>query len=80
MCPKGREMKCNICDAALPEPKYVPGVKGSFDPCDKCMTIVEDTLASYVDKPAADEEELGGPDPVFCDMYPQSYDPFGTEE
>lgn len=74
-------MHCNICDAALPEPKFNPGVKGNFDPCDKCMAIVEDTLASYedaprLDKPAADEVELGGPDPIFEEFYPDSYDPF----
>jgi hypothetical protein len=70
-------MKCNICDAPLPEPKYIPGVKGSFDPCDRCMTIVEDTLSSYTDKPSADEGDLGGPDPVFEEFYPTSYNPFG---
>jgi hypothetical protein len=77
-------MKCNICDASLSEPKFIPGVKGSFDPCDKCMEVIEDTLASYedaphLDKPSADEKDLGGPDPVFEDIYPQAYDPFGTE-
>jgi hypothetical protein len=72
-------MKCNICDAPLPEPKHNPGVKGSFDPCDFCMEVIEDTLASYTDKPAASEDELGGPDPVFEDMYPTSYDPFGVD-
>lgn len=72
-------MKCNICDAALPEPKHNPAVKGSFDPCDKCMAVVEDTLASYTDKPAANEGDLGGPDPTFDGLYPTSYDPFDTE-
>lgn len=73
-------MKCNICDASLPEPKFNPDYRGSFDPCDYCMSIVEDTLEGYLDKPSADEDELGGPDPVFVEMYPQSYDPFGTED
>ena len=74
-------MKCNICDAPLPEPKFVEGVKGSFDPCDKCMTVIEETLAGYednhLDTPSAAEEDLGGPDPIFEELYPQSYDPFG---
>jgi hypothetical protein len=74
-------MKCNICDAPLPEPKFVPGVKGSFDPCDRCMAVIEETLAgyddSYLDRPAAAEEELGGPDPILEEFYPTSYEPFG---
>jgi hypothetical protein len=69
-------MHCNICDAALPEPKFVPGVKGSFDPCDHCMEVIEDTLASFLDKPAADEDELGGSDLIFDEFYPTSYEPF----
>lgn len=70
-------MKCNICDASLPEPKYVPGVKGSFDPCDRCMTVVEETLAGYLDTPSAAEEDLGGPDPIWQEYYPVQQDPFG---
>jgi hypothetical protein len=69
-------MKCNICDASLPEPKFVPGVKGSFDPCDRCMTVIEETLAGYLDQPSAAEEDLGGPDPVFEELYPSTYEPF----
>lgn len=77
-------MKCNICDANLPEPKYNPEVRGSFDPCDHCMEVIEDTLGSYedaphLDKPVANEEDLGGPDPVFEELYPSSYNPFETE-
>lgn len=74
-------MHCNICDAALPEPKFVPGVKGSYDPCDRCMVVIEETLAGYedvhLDKPSAAEDELGGPDPIIEELYPTSYDPFG---
>jgi hypothetical protein len=77
---RSNNMKCNICDATLSEPKHNPDVRGSFDPCDFCMAVVEDTLTSYIDKPAADESEFGGPDPIFEALYPQSYDPFGTEE
>lgn len=69
-------MKCNICDGPLAEPKQVPGVKGGFDPCDRCMTVIEETLESYTDKPAASEDELGGPDPIFEVYYPTSYEPF----
>lgn len=70
-------MKCNICDGPLSEPKYIPGVKGSFDPCDRCMTVIEDTLAGFLDTPAAAEDDLGGPDPIVDEFYPTSYDPFG---
>jgi hypothetical protein len=70
-------MRCNICDALLPEPKFVEGVKGSFDPCDRCMVVIEETLAGFLDTPAAAEDELGGPDPIVDEFYPTSYDPFG---
>jgi hypothetical protein len=72
-------MHCNICDATLSDPKFNPDL-GNFDPCDTCMAVVEDTLASYIDKPAADEDALGGPDPIFEEFYPQVYDPFGSED
>lgn len=52
-------MKCNICDRDLPEPKFNAEVKGKFDPCDTCMEVVQDTLDSWNDKPAAAEDELG---------------------
>ena len=52
-------MKCNVCDAPLSEPKFNPEVRGSFDPCDTCMQVVEDTLAGFVDRPSASEDELG---------------------
>jgi hypothetical protein len=76
-------MKCNICDAPLDEPKFNPDIN-TFDPCDTCLAVIEDTLASYedsprLDKPSADEGDLGGPDPVFEELYPQRYDPFDTE-
>jgi hypothetical protein len=69
-------MKCNICDGPLVEPKFNPDI-GTFDPCDRCIEVIEDTLSSYTDKPAADEDTLGGPDPILEELYPQSYDPFG---
>jgi hypothetical protein len=72
-------MKCNICDNPLSEPKFNEDI-GNYDPCDTCMTVIEDTLASYDDtyleRPAAAEEELGGPDPLVADLYPQAYSPF----
>jgi hypothetical protein len=69
-------MKCNICDAPLTEPKMNDDI-GNFDPCDVCMAVIEDTLASYIDQPAAAEDALGGPDPIFEEYYPSTYDPFG---
>lgn len=56
-------MKCNICDAALAEPKFNEDI-GNYDPCDTCMEVIEETLAGYEDKhldtPSAAEEDLGG--------------------
>jgi hypothetical protein len=76
-------MRCNICDAPLPEPKFVEGLGkhllGTFDPCDKCIEAIEETLASYddrhLDKPAADEDALDGP--LIEELFPHTYDPFG---
>lgn len=73
-------MRCNICDAPLSEPKINPEVRGGFEPCDTCMDVVEETLSSYRDKPAADEADLGGPDPLLEELYPPYSDPFGTED
>lgn len=69
-------MKCHICDAGLNEPKFNPDI-GNFEPCDTCMAVIEDTLASYLDLPAASEDEFGGPDPILTQLYPSSYEPFG---
>lgn len=75
-------MKCNICDGPLPEPKFVEGLGksnlGTFDPCDFCMEVIEDTLASYLDQPSAEEGTLG--DPLIEELFPQTYDPFGDED
>ena len=56
-------MKCNICDAALNEPKFNEAL-GNYDPCDFCMEVSEETLAGFIDQPSAAEDELGGPDPL----------------
>jgi hypothetical protein len=67
-------MRCHICDRLLDEPKLNPEI-GEFDPCPTCMAVVEDTLASYTEKPAASETDLGI-DPLWDEMFPPMYDPF----
>lgn len=70
-------MKCNICDRALNEPKFNPEIR-NYDPCDTCMTVIEDTLAGFIDGPAAEEDAFGA-DPVLEGLYPASYSPFDDE-
>jgi hypothetical protein len=70
-------MRCHICDRPLNEPKFNPEV-GNYDPCDTCIEVIEDTLASYTDKPAATEDDLGR-DPIWDELFPKAYSPFDDE-
>lgn len=51
-------MRCHICDRVLDDPKWVEEV-GNYDPCDTCIAVIEDTLAGFTDKPAAEEDAFG---------------------
>jgi hypothetical protein len=66
-------MRCHICDRVLSEPRYNRDYK-DYDPCDTCLTVVQDTLEGFTDKPAADEDELGI-DPIWDELYPQAHSP-----
>jgi hypothetical protein len=68
-------MRCYICDRVLNEPKFNPDI-AAIDPCDTCMAIIEDTLAGFTDKPAAAEGEISL-DPIWDEVFPQMYEPFG---
>jgi hypothetical protein len=71
-------MRCNICDRPLDEPKMHPDI-GEFEPCDVCMAVVESTLDSYTEKPAASEDDLGI-DPLWDELFPPTYSPFDEED
>lgn len=75
-------MRCNICDAGLSEVHYNSDHE-SFEPCVTCLEAVKDTLEGFLDKPSADEDELGGPDPLFESLSFHSghsfYSPHGGE-
>jgi hypothetical protein len=62
-------MRCHICDRPLDEPKFVEEV-GNYDPCDTCMTVIEDTLAGYENLPDAEEDGIVGVDPLWDELYP----------
>lgn len=57
-------MRCHICNAVLTEVRPNSD-HGDFDPCDSCMAVIHDTLAGFLDQPAAEEDDLGGPDPLL---------------
>jgi hypothetical protein len=70
-------MRCHICDRPLSEPRYNRDHK-DYNPCDTCLTVVQDTLEGFIDKPAADEDELGI-DPLWDEYYPSATFPHEEE-
>lgn len=51
-------MRCNICDRQLDDPKFNRDTK-QWEPCDTCLSVIADTLAGYLDTPAAEEDAFG---------------------
>lgn len=51
-------MRCNICDRLLNEPRFNREL-GSYEPCETCMEVIQDTLAGFKDRVAVDDDELG---------------------
>jgi hypothetical protein len=58
----------------LADPHYNSEHK-DWDPCESCLTVINDLLAGFKDQPAAEEDELGAPDPIWEEFYPTVYDP-----
>lgn len=61
-------MRCHICDRQLDDPKFNRDLD-EWEPCDTCLAVVADTLAGYLDTPAAEEDafgELFSPDDHYC--------------
>lgn len=68
-------MRCHICDASLEAPNYNSD-HDDYEPCGTCLVVIQDTIAGFTDKPAADEDDLGGPDPVRDIRTPTPHYPF----
>lgn len=69
-------MRCYICNKVIDEPTYNQDHQ-DYDPCDTCRVIIEDLLASYEDQPS--DPDLAD-DVIIEGLYPQTCDPFGTQE
>lgn len=55
-------MRCHICDNTLNEPRW-NNEHESYEPCDPCLAVIQDTIDSFKDKPSADEDAFGS-DPL----------------
>jgi hypothetical protein len=66
-------MRCHICNSVLSSPNPNSD-HGDYDPCETCMIVINDTVAGFLDKPSADEDDLGGPEPVSVPPRPYSPD------
>lgn len=72
-------MRCYICDRALDDENVQYNQDHQdFDPCPTCLTVIEDLVAGYGDRPAVDTDEEF--DPVLEGLFPLIDDPFGTED
>lgn len=56
-------MRCHICNSVLASPQFNTD-HGDVEPCETCMAVIHDTIAGFTDKPSADEDDLGGPEPM----------------
>ena len=52
-------MRCYICDTALATPNFNKD-HGDYEPCERCLIVIQDTIGAFIDKPSADEDDLGG--------------------
>lgn len=73
-CPNNirRELfiKCFICDATLSEVQF-NSQHEDIEPCVTCLAVIVDTVGTWTDKPYAEEEDLGGSEPINL-----TYSPF----
>ncbi len=68
-------MRCYICDAALAEVHFNADHQ-DYEPCVTCLTVVQDTLEGFLDRPSVDEDELGyEPLTAYTGSQP-AYDPY----
>ena len=68
-------IRCHICDTLLAEVQYNADFK-DFEPCGVCLAVIKETVGGFTDRPTAAEDDFGGPDVLFDELYPSSYDPF----
>lgn len=50
-------MRCYICDRVIDEPNFNSDHE-DYEPCDSCLRVIEDTLASFESRPAVAEDDL----------------------
>jgi hypothetical protein len=50
-------MRCYICNRVLSEPQFNRD-HVQWDPCEPCLEVIRDTVASWTDRPSAAEDEL----------------------
>ena len=54
-------MRCYICDVALETPNFNAD-HGDYEPCERCLLVIQDTIGTFIDKPSAGEDDLGRTD------------------
>lgn len=69
-------MKCYICDATLSEVHFNSD-HGDIEPCPYCLTIINETAASWLDRPSAEGDELGEDDilSAYADLILDDFSP-----
>ena len=65
-------MRCYICDTALEKPQF-NNDHGDYEPCERCLIVIQDAIGAFIDKPSADEDDLGGLEADW--HYPPAYEP-----
>lgn len=64
-------MRCHICDRVLDEPEFNKDMD-AYEPCPTCMTVVNDLLGEFADKPYIIDD-----DTVDFDLLQASYERYG---
>jgi hypothetical protein len=68
-------MRCHICNTGLSEVHFNADHQ-DFEPCPTCLEVIQDTLEGFLDKPSADEDELGFEPLSAYVPVPSTYDPY----
>lgn len=51
-------MKCYICDATLSKPRFNAD-HDTYEPCDFCLSVIQDTLEGFLDGASAPDDAFG---------------------
>lgn len=58
-------MRCHICNKVLETPNFNAD-HDDYEPCDACLLVINDTIAGFTDKAAADEDAFGEDDVLLA--------------